>query len=132
MNLLALKLDSWSPYALSLLRIVVALLFLQHGLSKAFGFPSPAPASLSGLILVAALLETLGPLALIAGLQTRVVALLLSGEMAVAYFMAHAPKSFFPLLNGGESAVLFCFVFLFFVFAGGGAWSVDRVLFRQR
>ena len=132
MNLLALKLDSWSPYALSLLRIVVALLFLQHGLSKAFGFPSPAPASLSGLILVAALLETLGPLALIAGFQTRVVALLLSGEMAVAYFMSHAPKSFYPLLNGGESAVLFCFVFLFFVFAGGGAWSVDRAVFRQR
>ena len=132
MNHLALKLDSWSSYALSLLRIVVALLFLQHGLSKAFGFPSPAPASFSGLILVAALLETLGPLALIAGFQTRVVALLLSGEMAVAYFMSHAPKSFYPLLNGGESAVLFCFVFLFFVFAGGGAWSVDRVLFRQR
>ena len=132
MNQLALKLDSWSSCALSVLRIVVALLFLQHGLSKAFGFPSPAPASLSGLILVAALLETLGPLALIAGYQTRVVALLLSGEMAVAYFMSHAPKSFYPLLNGGESAVLFCFVFLFFVFAGGGAWSVDRVLFRQR
>ena len=132
MNQLALKLDSWSSYALSVLRIVVALLFLQHGLSKAFGFPSPAPASLSGLILVAALLETLGPLALIAGFQTRVVALLLSGEMAVAYFMSHAPKSFYPLLNGGESAVLFCFVFLFFVFAGGGAWSVDRVLFLQR
>jgi len=132
MNQLALKLDSWSSYALSVLRIVVALLFLQHGLSKAFGFPSPAPASLSGLILVAALLETLGPLALIAGFQTRVVALLLSGEMAVAYFMSHAPKSFYPLLNGGESAVLFCFVFLFFVFAGGGAWSVDRAVARQR
>jgi putative oxidoreductase len=119
------------PHVLSLLRIVTALLFLEHGLSKVIDFPRPGPPSLGGLILVAALLETLGSLVLLAGLYTRLAALLLSGEMAVAYFVAHAPRSFYPIVNGGESAILFCFVFLYIAFAGGGAWSVDRAWLKQ-
>jgi putative oxidoreductase len=124
------KMQQLRPYVLSVLRIVVGLLFLQHGLSKLFGFPVPGPAALSGLLILAAILESVGSLLLIAGAYTRIVALLLSGEMAFAYFMAHAPHGFYPIANSGELAVLFSFVFLYIAFAGGGVWSVDRLVLR--
>jgi putative oxidoreductase len=122
--------ERWRPYALSILRIVAALLFLEHGMSKVFGFPTPGP-HLQGLLILAAFLETVGGLLLLLGVYTRVVAFILSGEMAVAYFMAHAPRGFFPLVNGGQLAILFCFVFLYIAFAGGGSWSSDRAMLRQ-
>jgi putative oxidoreductase len=125
------KMELLRPYVLSVLRIVVGLLFLQHGLSKLFGFPVPAPAALSGLLILAAILESVGSLLLIAGAYTRIVALLLCGEMAFAYFMAHAPQGFYPVANSGELAVLYCFVFLYLAFAGGGVWSVDRFVLRH-
>jgi putative oxidoreductase len=126
------RMETWRPYILSILRIVFALLFLQHGLSKVFGFPVPSPVpSLSGLLIVAAFLETVGSLLLLVGAYTRFVAFILSGEMAFAYFMAHAPRSFFPLANGGGPAVAYCFVFLYLAFAGGGPWSVDRAVLNQ-
>ncbi len=122
----------WEPYVLSVLRIVTALLFLQHGLNKLLNFPptpTHGPYNLFSLVPgVAAPLETIGSILLILGLFTRPVAFLLSGEMAVAYFMAHAPRSFFPLLNGGDAAILYCFTFLYLAAAGGGAWSLDRLI----
>ena len=120
------SLDKWAPHALALLRIVTALLFIAHGTGKLLGFPElgfrPELFSLFGL---AGAIEIVGGILLILGLFTRPVAFILSGEMAVAYFMAHAPNAFFPIQNQGESAVLFCFIFLFLVFAGPGAWSFD-------
>jgi putative oxidoreductase len=121
---------SWSPYLLSVLRIVTAFLFMQYGTGKLFAFPGPlmpgggtAPvASLPG---VAGVLEAFGGALLLIGLFTRPVAFLLSGEMAVAYFMAHAPHGFWPVLNQGAPAVWYCFVFLYFSSAGGGRWSLD-------
>lgn len=130
MNWLYTRIERLRPYVLSILRIVVALLFLQHGLSKVFGFPVPGP-SLSGLFILAAFLETVGSLLLLVGAYTRIVAFILSGEMAFAYFMVHAPQSFYPLANKGELAVLYCFVFFYFVFAGAGPWSVDRLALKQ-
>jgi putative oxidoreductase len=124
------RMDEWRPYALSILRIVAALLFLEHGISKLFGFPVPGP-SLQGLLILAAFLESVGALLLLAGAYTRIVAFILSGEMAFAYFMAHAPRAFYPLANGGQAAILFCFIFLYIAFAGGGPWSVDRTVLRQ-
>ncbi len=131
MNALYTTLDGLRPTALSILRIVAALLFLEHGLSKVFGFPVAGP-PLNGLLIVAAFLETVGAVLLLVGAYTRLIAFLLSGEMAVAYFMAHEPRSFFPLANGGEAAILFCFIFLYFVFAGGGPVSLDRLILKQR
>jgi putative oxidoreductase len=130
MKSLYANLDTWRPYALSVLRIVVALLFLQHGLSKFFGFPEAGP-PLAGLIILAAIIETFGSLLLLVGLFTRLAALIMSGEMAFAYFMVHLPKSFYPAVNGGSLAVLYCFVFLYLVFAGGGPWSIDRAVLKQ-
>jgi putative oxidoreductase len=130
MNALYTRMETWRPYILSILRIVVALLFLEHGLSKFFGFPIPGP-PLSGLLILAAFLETVGSFFLLVGAYTRIVAFILSGEMAFAYFMAHAPRSFFPLANGGDAAILFCFIFLYIAFAGGGPWSVDRAALNQ-
>src|ERR1700691_4699701 len=132
MNGLYATLERYRPYVLSILRIVVGLLFLQHGLSKVFNFPAPSPVpSLSGLLILAAFLETVGALLFLVGAYTRVVAFILSGEMAFAYFMAHAPRSVYPIVNGGELAVIFCFIFLYFAFAGGGPWSVDRAMLNQ-
>jgi putative oxidoreductase len=115
---------------LSVLRLITALLFLQHGMQKLFGFPPPpngaGPAAFS-LLWCAGILEFVGGLLLIVGLFTRPVAFILSGEMAFAYFMAHAPRGFFPALNGGDAAILYCFVFLYLAAAGGGAWSLDRM-----
>jgi putative oxidoreductase len=118
------------PLILSILRIVVGLLFLEHGLSKVFGFPAPGP-SLGGLLILAAFLETVGAILFLVGAYTRIVAFILSGEMAVAYFLAHAPHSFYPLINKGELAILYCFIFLYFVCAGAGPLSVDRVWLKQ-
>jgi putative oxidoreductase len=122
------NLTVWSPRVLSLLRIMAALLFMQHGLMKLFAFPGPqpgVPSPLPTILVVAAWMEVVGGALLALGLFTRPVAFLLSGEMAVAYFMAHFPKSPYPALNGGDAAVLFCFVFLYLAFAGGGEWSLD-------
>ena len=123
----------WAPRALAVLRIVAALIFMEHGTQKLFGFPpsdrpQPELFSLSGL---AGVLEFFGGIMLVLGLFTRPVAFILSGEMAVAYWMAHAPQSFFPVLNGGDAAILYCFVFLYLVAAGPGAWSLDETM-RQR
>ena len=118
---------SWREKVLSILRIVTAVMFLTHGSSKILSFPlSPASGPEPGsLYWVAGMMELIGGLLLIAGFLTRPVAFILSGQMAVAYWMVHAPVGTFPALNGGEAAVLYCFVFLYFVFAGAGPWSVD-------
>jgi len=132
MNAIYARMERFRPYILSILRIVVGLLFLQHGLSKVFNFPAPSPVgALSGLLILAAFLETVGALLLILGVYSRIVAFILSGEMAFAYFMAHAPRSVYPIVNGGELAVLFCFIFLYFAFAGGGPLSVDRTILNR-
>jgi putative oxidoreductase len=132
MNGLYATLKRYRPYILSILRIVVGLLFLEHGLSKVFNFPAPSPVpSLSGLLILAAILETIGAALFLVGAFTRIVAFILSGEMAFAYFIAHAPSSFYPIVNAGELAVLFCFIFLYFAFAGGGPLSVDRAALNQ-
>jgi putative oxidoreductase len=120
----------WAPRALSVLRIVAALLFMEHGTGKLFGFPAwPAnggPAMLT-LIWFSGVIEALGGLLLALGVFTRPAAFLMSGEMAIGYWTSHAPKNFFPLLNGGDAAVLYCFVFLYIFVAGGGPWSVDSL-----
>lgn len=117
---------TWSPKLLSLLRIVVGLGFLDHGLSKFFNIP-PFPMPLNGLLTVAGVLELGGGALILIGLFTRPVAFILSGMCAVAYFLVHFPKSFFPAANGGEAAMLYCFVFLYLAAAGGGLWSADAV-----
>jgi putative oxidoreductase len=125
----------WAPRLLSVLRIITAFLFLQHGTAKLFGFPHVAffdELSLFSLIGFAGVLEVVGGLLLVLGLFTRPVAFILSGEMAFAYFIGHAPKGLFPLLNNGEPAILFCFIFLYLVAAGGGVWSLDRRLCRGK
>jgi putative oxidoreductase len=117
------------PWLLGLLRIMTALLLLQHGTAKLFGFPHVAmfdALKLFSLVGAAGILEFIGGLFLLLGLLTRPVAFILSGEMAFAYFLAHAHKSFFPILNGGELAVLYCFVLLYLAAAGGGAFCLDR------
>lgn len=123
-------LESARPYVLSLLRIVVALLFLQHGLQKYFAFPSAGP-HMRPILYVQGIIEIAGGVLLFLGIYTRLVAFILSGDMAVAYFMAHLPRSPFPAVNGGDLAVLYCFTFLYLFFAGGGAVSCDRVFMRQ-
>jgi len=118
----------WRPHLLSTLRIVAALEILQHGTSKLFGFPAyPAFANvqINSLMGVSGIIELIGGLLFLVGLFTRPVAFILCGFTAAAYFMVHASKSFFPLVNGGELAVLYCFVFLYFVAAGPGPWSLD-------
>lgn len=124
----------WAARMLSLLRIMTGLQFLEHGTQKFFSFPMrafPAP-QLASLIGVQGCIEIVGGVLIILGLFTRPVAFILAGDMAVAYFMAHAPRSFFPALNGGDAAILFCFVFLYLAAAGGGVWSVDAMLRRDR
>jgi putative oxidoreductase len=118
----------WAGQALSLLRIVAAVLFLQHGTSKIFGFP-PFPMGdvpVGSLFWIAGVIEIFGSLLLLAGLFSRPVAFLLSGEMAYAYWTVHAPQSTFPLLNHGEGAILFCFIFLTLAATGPGPWSLDE------
>lgn len=120
----------WTPRLLSILRIVIGFLFLQHGTAKLFGVPHIAMfdgLQLVSLLGLAGILELAGGLLILIGLFTRPVAFVLSGEMAVAYFMAHAPHGFLPILNQGELAVVYCFVFLYLSLAGAGAYSVDAI-----
>jgi putative oxidoreductase len=119
------RLLTWEPPFLSILRIVTAVLFFEHGTQKLFGFP-PSDRPTDSMSLITGGLEFFGGASLIAGLFTRPVAFLLSGMMAVAYWIAHAPKGMFPVLNGGDTAILYCFVFLYLVFAGSGPWSIDE------
>jgi putative oxidoreductase len=127
MNLEALG-AAWAPRLLSVLRIVTALCFFSHGVAKLLKYP-PLPMfaklELFSLIGFAGVLELVGGALLILGLFTRPVAFILSGEMAFAYFMGHAPRGFHPLVNGGETAILFCFIFLYIAAAGPGPWSID-------
>jgi putative oxidoreductase len=125
-------LNSWSPRILSVLRIMTGFLFLWHGSQKLFNFPlmpkemAEAP---RGFMIFAGSLEFFGGILILIGFFTRPVAFILSGMMAVAYFIGHATngKGFLPLDNGGELAVIYCFVFFYFFFAGGGPWSVDSL-----
>jgi putative oxidoreductase len=122
----------WGPRVLSILRIVAALIFFEHGTAKLLGFPSSDHSpELFSLPWIAGALELVGGALLIVGLFTRPVAFILSGEMAFAYWMAHAPQSPYPVSNGGDAAILYCFVFLYIAFAGGGPWSLDALLRRK-
>lgn len=121
------RLSAYAPQALAVLRIVTALLFLLHGTQKVLGFPatdmSPPLMSLFGL---AGIIEIIAGILIILGFFTRPAAFVASGTMAVAYFMVHAPMNSFPTNNGGDAAILFCFAFLYLVFAGPGAWSLNK------
>ena len=124
-------LAAWRPRALSVLRIVTGLMIIQHGMAKLLGFPVVASfANLSpfSLIGAAGFIELIGGALLILGLLTQPAAFIISGEMAVAYFMVHAPKGFFPLLNGGTLAIMYCFTCLYLSTAGAGPWSVDAAM----
>ena len=117
-----------APHLLSVLRIAAALTYMAHGTQKLFGFPAAGPQfPMMSLLGAAGILETFGGLLLLLGLFTRPVAFVLSGQMAVAYFLQHAPRGTWPLVNGGELAVLYCFLWLYISAAGPGPWSVDGV-----
>ncbi len=120
---------SWSGPLLSILRIMTGLLFLAHGTTKFLGFPvtqmTPAPGAMDTMTIVTGTLELVGGALIVLGLFTRFAAFVLAGFMAVAYFMVHAPQGFHPLNNGGELAIMFCFVFLYLAAAGAGPWSID-------
>lgn len=129
------NLDAWSPRMLSILRIIAGLLFMEHGLMKILHFPAAqpgAPDPLPTMMLAAGLIELVGGGLIALGLFTRIAAFVCSGEMAVAYFMAHGSKTFWPALNGGDAAILYCFIFLYLVFAGPGPWSLDALMAGRR
>lgn len=138
MNVIDSAPPRWTETMLSILRVVSALLFMQHGAQKLYGFPPsgtqvPTPElTLLSQMGIAGVLELFGGLFILLGLFTRPIAFLLAGEMAVAYFKSHAPRGFFPIVNRGELAALFCFVFLYFAVAGGGRWSLDALMRRRR
>jgi len=122
---------AWAPRALSVLRIITGLMIIEHGMAKLLGWPVVAAFAnlkLFSLLGLAGTLELVGGALLIIGLFTQPVAFILSGEMAVAYFMVHAPRSFFPLINGGSLAIIYCFACLYLSTAGGGPWSVDATM----
>jgi putative oxidoreductase len=128
---------AWSPYLLSILRIIAAFLFMQFGTAKLFALPAAimpdgGTAAIGSQAWFAGVLETFGGAFLLLGLFTRPVAFLLSGEMAFAYFIGHAPQGFWPVLNQGHPAVLFCFLFLYFSAAGAGPWSLDATREKSR
>ncbi len=123
----------YAPYVLSILRIVVALLFFEHGMSKLFGFPSAT--SMPAVFTVdwfAGVIEFTGGALLAVGLFSRAAALIMSGEMAFAYFISHAPHSLFPIVNRGDSAILYCFVFFYIAVAGPGPWSVGAAMSQRQ
>ena len=121
----------WEPRMLSISRIMLGLLFLEHGTAKVLDFPHQETHKVFDLLTlnpgVQGSIELIGGFLFALGLFTRPVAFILAGDMAVAYFMAHAPRAFYPLSNGGELAILYCFVFLYLWVAGGGVWSLDRL-----
>jgi putative oxidoreductase len=126
-----INIAKWTPGVLFALRVITALLFLEHATMKLFQFPAPIPGMtypLPAIMLVAAGIEVVASTLIILGVYTRIAAFLASGEMAAAYFMAHAPHGFWPALNMGEPAILFCFIFFYLAFEGAGSWSLDRVL----
>ena len=128
------RLNAWAPLVLGILRIVTALLFIEHGTQKLFGFPAGEREAIGFALTlpgIAGILETFGGILLLLGLFTRPVAFILSGQMAVAYWMAHAPQNPFPVNNGGDAAILYCFIFLYLVFAGPGALSLDGIIRRK-
>lgn len=121
------SLAQYRPQALGALRIMTALQFIEHGSQKLFNFPvSAQPHALTGLTTAAGIFEFAGGILLALGLFTRPVAFLLAGEMAIAYFMAHMPRDFFPINNSGDAAISFCFIFLYLIFAGPGAFALDN------
>jgi putative oxidoreductase len=122
-------LATWSPHVLSILRIIVGLLFLEHGTSKYLSLPVSPSTGVAAMSLpgINGMIELVGGVLIVLGLFTRPVAFILAGDMAVAYFIAHSPRGFFPLLNGGELAIVYCFVFLYLAVAGGGVWSLDHL-----
>lgn len=126
----------WTDRMLSVLRIVAGLVYIFHGTQKLFAYPAAAngggPLELFSQTGLAGVLETFGGAAIIIGFCTRPVAFILAGEMAVAYFQVHFRRGFLPILNGGDNAVLFCFIFLYFLFAGAGPWSIDHMIARRR
>ena len=122
-------LTAWQPRVLAILRIVAAFLFLLHGTQKFVGVPpTERVTEFLSLPWFAGVIEIVCGIAMIVGFQTRAVAFLSSGTMAFAYWLAHAPRDLYPTTNGGDAAILFCFVFLYLVFAGGGAWSIDGAM----
>lgn len=124
-------LKTWAPHILSVMRVLAASSFFTHGTMKLFGWPAPFEYPMNPLLYTAAALEIIGGLLLIVGLFSRPVAFVLSGSMAVAYFIGHSPRGFFPVLNGGEPAMFFCFIFLYIAAAGPGVWSADAVAGRE-
>ena len=128
------KLDRWSPHVLAALRIMTALLMIQHATMKFFAFPGPMPmpGPLPPIIVAAGVIELVTGTLIVLGLFTRPAAFLASGTMAAAYFLGHATQGFWPALNQGEAAIMFCFVFLYLVFAGPGSWSLDSLLRARR
>ncbi|MDK4700670.1 DoxX family protein [Rhizobium sp. CNPSo 4062] len=126
-----LNTTKWTPHVLAILRIVTALLFLEHATMKFFQFPAAIPGvtyPLPAIMLAAGAIEIVTGLLMTVGLFTRIAAFVASGEMAAAYWMAHAPQGFWPALNMGEAAIMFCFIFLFIAFAGAGSWALDNIL----
>jgi putative oxidoreductase len=120
--------EKWQPQALAALRVMAALLFMEHGTAKLLHFPVPQPGvsdPLPPLLLAAAIIEIVGGTLVVLGLFTRLAAFLMAGEIAIGYFMFHFPQSFWPIVNQGEAAILYCFIFLYLAAAGPGAWSVD-------
>jgi putative oxidoreductase len=119
------RLQRFKPELLGLMRIAAGVTFLEHGTQKLFGFPVPPPSRLAfPLLIFTGVLETLGSILVTFGVFTRIVAFVLSGEMAVGYWWMHVPNSFYPIANGGEVMVLYCFVFLYLAAAGGGRWTL--------
>ena len=128
------NLSAFAPRALAVLRIMAGLLFLEHGTSKLLGFPVPfpMPGPMTTMILASAVIELVAGALIALGLFTRLAAFIASGEMAVAYFIGHASKGFWPVANMGDAAILYCFIFLYLVFAGPGSWALDNVMGRKR
>ena len=133
MNRISTALGNLEPHVLSILRIIVGLLFIQHGLVKLFAFPMPFPNPpvFGTLIWYQGIIEIVGGVLLILGLLTRLTAFILAGDMAFAYFMGHSSRSIYPIQNGGNLAILYCFVFFYLVFSGPGPWSLDARLWKR-